>query len=171
MVDVNFDFDKINQKKLEGLLDLLGEQINDFRIPFMLMASAYYRGRKRIFTLKSSGLYQDLSPEYKKRKKRRLGFAYPILRGVNRNIEGSITSNSHKYSVFHLDKSELVIGTKVPYGKYHQSDAPRTRIPLRKFLFLSGGPQDKSKDAGIGDIGTFQAIIETHIKQLIEGAI
>ena len=58
--------------------------------------------------------------------------------------------------------------TKVPYAKYHNSNRePRTKLPQRKFIFISGG-KDKAKDATVGnDIKVWTMIIEDHVKDIL----
>lgn len=165
----SYNFDLKNQEILRKKLEALHKATSDFRIPFKLISADFYRSQKQIFALKNRGLYPDLADSTKKQKQSKLGFVYPILVGATRRLSQSTLTNAHPDSIYDLGKQHLVIGTKTPYGKYHQSDLPRTRIPLRKFIFISGGPEDKAKDAGIGRIGRWSRIIEEHIKQLIEG--
>jgi len=63
----------------------------------------------------------------------------------------------------------MIIGSSVPYGKYHQSDLPRKRLPQRKFIFIDGGKGDRSKDGVNGRRERWINIIDTHIDQLING--
>jgi len=41
-------------------LDRLGKETDDFRIPFRLISSDFYRSQRKIFTLTSEGLYPPL---------------------------------------------------------------------------------------------------------------
>lgn len=168
----NFNWEIENQKAFAEQLDRLGKVTNDFRIPFRIIASDFYRSQRQLFTLQSKGLYEDLSDKYKPQKQRVVGFIYPILVGKTRDLANSTLSKDHRYSIFSLYRQELTIGTSVPYGKYHQSDKPRTKLPQRKFIFITGGTGDKSKDSGIyGRRERWLFIIDTHIKQLISGEI
>ena len=180
----NFEWEIENQLEVRRLLDNLASKVKDLRIPFRLIASDFYRSNRKLFTLQGSGLYQDLAPatgmmgnpttksNYKEQKKRMLGFAYPILVGATRALSNSILGRSNKYSHFVIDNQNLEMGTTVPHGKYHQSDKLRKKIPLRKFVFIDGGPADKSKDASIsGRRERWTNIINTHIKQVVEGKI
>lgn len=180
----NFDWAIDNVKAFENSLNRLSKQTNDFRIPFKLIASDFYRSQKQLFQLKSAGLFQDLAPakgingnptttsNYKKQKQSKLGFVYPILKGESGDLSESTLKRSHKYSIFNLNKQSLEIGSSVPYGKFHQSDSQRSKIPQRKFIFIDGGQGDKSKGSGInGRRNRWIDILETHIKQLVKGSI
>lgn len=172
MVTNTFDWTIENNKDFQKKIDELGKATNDFRIPFRLISSDFYRSQKQLFSLKGAGLFTDLSPRYKKTKQRSVGFVYPILVGKTDNLSVSTLTNSHPYSIFRIDKKSLELGSSVPYGKYHQSDKPRNKIPQRKFVFITGGKGDMSKDSGInGRRERWLFILDTHIKQLITGEI
>jgi len=162
-----------NNQAFERKLDELGKKTNDFRIPFRLISSDFYRSQKQIFILTGAGLYEDLSDNYWPQKQKKLGFIYPILVGETRDLSESTLNRGHKYSIFSLGRKELQIGTSVPYGKYHQSDKlGKGIIPQRKFVFITGGKGDLSKDSGIhGRRERWIDIIGTHLDQLITGKI
>lgn len=179
-----FDWEIENQVAFENAINRLGKATNDFRIPFRLIASDWYRSNRKLFTLQSKGLYQDLAPSkgidgnpdttsnYKEKKKEKLGFVYPILVGESRNLSNSILGKNHKHSVFFVGRKSLEMGSSVPYGKYHSSDEPRGKMPQRKFVFIDGGPADKSKDSSInGRRERWVAIIDKHVEQLVTGKI
>jgi hypothetical protein len=73
------DPDKEFQKEINKSIKLLG----DLTIPYKLMTQSWFKGNHGIFPEKRGGpgQYADLSPAYKKTKKRYLGSPYPILRG------------------------------------------------------------------------------------------
>lgn len=180
----SFDWSIENSQAFQKKLDELGAATNDFRIPFKLIASDFYRSNRKLFTLQGAGLYQDLAPSsgqdgnpsttsnYKEQKQKNLGFVYPILVGQTRNLSNSILGKSHKYSQFFLGRKSLEMGSSVPYGKYHQGGGVRSKIPQRKFVFIDGGPADKSKDSSInGRRERWTSIIDTHIDQLLTGRI
>ncbi len=186
-----FDWTIENNVAFQKKLDELGNATKDFRIPFRLISSDFYKSQKQLFTLQSAGLYQDLSTKpflafwqnkkgfasyysggYKEYKQINYGFTYPILVGQTKNLANSTLGKDNKFSIFFLSKTELTIGSSVPYGKYHQSDRPRKKLPQRKFVFITGGAGDKSKDSGInGRRERWTYILDTHIKQLISGEI
>lgn len=188
-LEPKFEWAVTNVEDFQKRLKRLGEVTNDFRIPFRLIASDFYRSQKQIFGLKSQGLYEDLSTKpftawwekpvvhyeygYKQYKAAKVGFVYPILVGKTRDLADSTLSKSHRYSIFNLDRANLEIGSSVPYGKYHQSDRkPRTKIPQRKFVFIDGGRNDRSRGSGInGRRDRWVNIIEDHYMQLVIGSV
>lgn len=183
-----FNFAIENADVIQAAFDRLAKATSDFRIPFRLIASDFYRSQKKLFSLQSAGLYPPLggrnyrqierngrsrraNAEDRKERLTKHPWA-PILYGVTGDLRDSTLSNSHKNSIFNLGKQDLAIGTNVPYGKYHQSDSPGRIMPYRKFVFIDGGPADRSKDANIsGRRDRWLNIIETHLEQLLKGAI
>jgi len=112
--------------------------IADFRIPFQLIANDFYRSEQSIFQLKSEGQYPAISKKYGETKQKKYGFQYPLLVRKGR-LADSLSSGDGGESLLEITPTSLTIGTKTPYGVYHQSDRPRKIIPLRKFLFI--GPE------------------------------
>jgi len=145
------------------------DAVTDLRIPFQLIAKDFYKSQKAIFNLKGPGQYEDFKGkkigqirkaplqvatadrtpiskgydsytpyQYYKEKKTGLRKGYPLLKfsGV---LEKSVTQIGGPGNITDIQKRSLTLGTTVPYGKYHQSDDPRKKIPLRKFLFI--GPE------------------------------
>ena len=186
--DKAFDWSIQNQTAFSAALFRLGKVTSDFRIPFRLIASDFYRSQKKLFTLQSAGLYPPLGG-YKfsmieanglsrqrnaeDRKERLTGHPWaPLLYGKTGDLRDSTLSRGHRYSVFFLSKQELNIGSKVPYGKFHQSDQARSVIPGRKFVFIDGGPADRSADSKInGRRERWTSIIRDHIEQLVTGKV
>lgn len=184
----DFEWTIENQVKFEKSLAALQKHTQDFRIPFRLIASDFYRSQKIIFKLKSAGLYDDLGGfnreervffkgiqtsrrnKAKILKKRRTGFIYPILRGENRNLENSTTTRTHRHSIFFLGRQELQMGTNTPYARFHQDGTKF--IPQRKFVFIDGGAGDKSRGSGInGRRERWKSIVQDYIKQLVTGRV
>ncbi len=170
---LNFRWTINNIDDVNASLLRLAKETSDFRIPFRLIASDFYRSQKKLFTLKGKGLWDDLSPKYKVKKAKNppkgAGFVYPILVGKSRALSQSTLSKDAKYAVFGLSKDFLTIGSSVPYGKFHQSDEPRTKMPQRKFIFIDGGAGDMSKDGVNGRRERWISIVDTHLNQLING--
>jgi phage gpG-like protein len=124
-------------------LDRTMSEIQDLRIPFGLILQDFYKSERAIFQLKSAGKYPDFQGEkspagftkYKWRKIKRYGFAYPLLKASGK-LEKSITTPNSEGSIANISPLSLIFGTQIPYAIYHQSDAPRSKIPLRKFIFI-----------------------------------
>lgn len=129
----------------------------DLRIPLTSIAKDWFRSNKAIFSLKGPGQYPPLGgfkyaqrvpgqpytyrQRAEARKRNTFGFDYPLLMATGR-LMASVTDPVSPDSINQIiNKAMLLVGTKVPYGIYHQSDDPRKKIPLRKFVFI--GPESK----------------------------
>lgn len=156
-----------NDRSFRNALQRASEVTSDLRVPFALILSDFYRSEKAIFSLKGPGQYPPfknsasnaekftkagrrkknayqhvyeqgfLSP-YQKAKIKAVGFDYPLLVRTG-SLAASLLSANARGAIAIIAPTELTIGTTIPYGIYHQSDAPRKKIPLRKFLFI--GPE------------------------------
>lgn len=165
----SFNFAIQNLEEVNNQLNTLSRYIDDLRVPLTIIAADFYRSERGIFSLQSAGRYKDLSPEYKKRKalprdKGGAGFVYPILVGRTRKLATSVLGANNEGSIYRLTKNSLTIGTSIPYAKYHQSDAARSKMPLRKFLFIDGGSGDRNI---AGRRARWISIISDHINQEI----
>jgi len=135
-----------NDKAFIKALNKLDRAVSDFRIPFGLISKEFFQGNKKVFSLKGPGQYPDLADSTKEQKKREVGFVYPILKRTGR-LESSLTGGNSPEAVNAIGKKLLLLGTTVPYAIFHQSDKSRTRLPLRKPVFISGPPLEQ----GIAD--------------------
>lgn len=151
-------YELLNDEKVKAALIRAAMVSSDLRTPFAQIARDFQKSRKAIFALQSAGQYPDLSTRpfmawwepknstlhrlftggYKEYKEAKWGFAYPILLASGR-LERSVTDPQHPENITRIDKFSLEMGTSTPYAVYHQSDAARKKIPLRKFLFV--GPE------------------------------
>lgn len=134
------------------------EAVADLRPALKSIAIDFYKYEKTIFQLGSSGKYPDFKgpkisetwkrpglpsartrdgskTAYQYFKKKKYGFEYPLLRATGA-LESSVTSPSANGSVYNLTEQSVEIGTSIKYAEFHQSDSPRDKIPLRKFLFI-----------------------------------
>jgi phage gpG-like protein len=129
-----------NDQRFRNALARAQAQVRDLRIPLTLIAKDFFRSQKAIWALKSPGQYPDLAPSTKKKRDRDGQPYYPILRGKTGFLEQSMTDPRDANSINQIiNKDTLILGTAVSYGIFHQSDKPRSKIPLRKFLFI--GPE------------------------------
>lgn len=141
-----------NDKRFELAINRAIQEVQDLTIPFKQIAKDFYRSERAIFKLKGPGQYPDIGGFNRNeivgsrtraeiaadRKEARFGFVYPLLKASGA-LEASVTTPDSPYSVLQINKQNMVLGTTIPYGIYHQSDGPRRKIPLRKFLFI--GPE------------------------------
>lgn len=152
-------YEVVNDERVASALRRAAQVSSDLKVPFAMIARDFQKSRKAIFALSSAGQYPDLSTKpffawwekddnlrrqydegYKEYKKAKFGFSYPILKATGR-LEKSVTDRSDPENITTIGPLMLEMGTRTPYAVYHQSDEPRSRIPLRKFLFV--GPESK----------------------------
>lgn len=156
-----------NDKRFRNALSAASETVQDFRVPFGLILKDFYKSEQAIFKLKGPGLYPPFKnsegdygrvkyktktgknrtkkgfvtstmSEYQKQKLKKYGFDYPLLVRTGA-LAASVLGPNNPGSVSNITKLSLIFGSSIPYGVYHQSDDTRTKIPLRKFLFI--GPE------------------------------
>lgn len=127
-----------NDRRFRDELQRAQDAVGDLKIPFGLILADFYKSEQAIFNLKSAGQYPEISDKYGKIKQKKVGFAYPLLVRTGR-LSASVLGPQNPGSIAVIGQTSLVFGTNVEYGIYHQSDDPRQKIPLRKFLFI--GPE------------------------------
>lgn len=108
--------------------------VDDLSPVFLAIANDWYKDNQQIFDMQSEGQYPDLSDEYAQHKEATVGFIYPILK-FDGWLEQSITEPGSTGSFCVIGKHSLTVGTEIPYGIYHQSSGPRTKMPYRPFIF------------------------------------
>lgn len=177
----------VNDKAFLAQIERAKKVTSDLRIPFRQIVKDFHRSEKAIFKLKGPGQYPDFSgpkvkdtwktpgaPEMRtrngeltayqnfKQKKTGQTKGYPLLKFTGR-LEDSVTGESPD-SIVIVEPLALAIGSKVPYGKFHQSDAPRSKIPLRKFLFVGPESIKYASDKNItGRLERWNNILNTFI--------
>lgn len=132
-----------NDKRFRDAIKRASEACDDLRIPFGLILADFYRSEQAIFKLKSAGQYPDYKSggaesKYAQAKQKRRGFKYPLLVDSGA-LAASLLKKDAPGAVASVGPASLIFGTQIHYGLYHQSDRPRSKIPLRKFLFI--GPE------------------------------
>lgn len=130
-----------NDIEFKRALDDALSQVQDLRFAFGEIARDFFKSNQAVFNLKGSGLYPPLNKKYEERKARIYGAGRPILVASGR-LKNSLTGTPNVDSILKIGRQALIMGTRVPYGVFHQSDSPRSKIPLRKFLFI--GPEAPS---------------------------
>lgn len=153
-------YELVNDERIIAAIKRAREESSDLTIPFGQIALDFQKSRKAIFALQSAGQYPDLSTKpffawweqegsplrkqfdggYKEYKKAKYGFDYPILKATGK-LERSVTDRRDFNNITRIFPLSMELGSKVEYLIYHQSDEPRSKLPLRKVLFV--GPESK----------------------------
>lgn len=146
-MEISFQVDP--DRSFDKALKALAKVTSDFRVPLQKIAEDFYRTQKPIFEMKGPGPYPDLSTLYKIRKRRLYGFIYPILK-ANGRLAKAASEQGASGNITEINETDVSFGVNentIPYAAFHQSDAPRRKIPLRKFLFIGPeAPQFASSD-------------------------
>jgi phage gpG-like protein len=154
---------KVETQSILAVLDKFQGKVSDLRPAFIQIAAEFYKTNRAIFAVSGPGKYPDFAgpkiantwknpgrPDKRIRNGNMTAYqwektqakwkgvnerGYPLLRASGL-LERSITRDNDPNSIKIITKMSLTIGTAVEYGIYHQSDEPRRKIPLRKFLFI-----------------------------------
>lgn len=156
-----------NDAEFKAFIDEALNKVSDLTFAFKEIQRDWFKSNTTIFNLKGSGLYPPLSPKYQEQKDARFGRRLPILVGTGR-LRDSISGRPNGDSIVEVKKDSLIMGTKVEYGIYHQSDAPRSKIPLRKFLFIGPEAPSTAPSRVTGRLERFMSIIEAEVNRQIE---
>lgn len=165
-----------NDKIFKQTLEDASQVVSDLRVPFGLIGRDFYRSEKAIFKLKGPGQYPEFKGEklpsgrtrYQEAKIKKVGFDYPLLVRSGA-LAASITTPNAKGSLYQVTPLSLVIGSTIPYGIFHQSDEPRSRIPLRKFVFIGPEAPRFANSDQQGRLQRWVAIIEDYaVKSFIK---
>jgi phage gpG-like protein len=136
----------VNYPEFENKIKYMVKAGINMKPAFLSIASDWYRSNEQAFFVEGGpGLYQDLAPvpdgnppttsHYLMHKAKVHPPAYPVLVWGGR-LKDSVTNPSSSDTVRVITDKGMVLGTKVPYGIFHQSSSqPRTHLPRREFLF------------------------------------
>lgn len=121
-------------------------KVGDLTIPLKSITRSWFRSNVAIFKLEGKGKYTDfvgkrdgngMTAHMRRKEKYAIQRSpYPILKFTGR-LESSLTQAGSSDAISSIiGKNALILGTAVPYGIYHQSAAPRSKLPFRPFIFL-----------------------------------
>ena len=139
------------------------KRVSDLRLAWNLISIDWRRSNRAQFSLKGTGLYPPLSPDYARQKAKKFPGA-PILVASGR-LRDSVTVQSHPDHINVITKSGFIFGTKTPYGIFHQSDAPRKKLPLRKFLFVGPEAPQVARRADAGRLERWLGILDKEVQR------
>jgi phage gpG-like protein len=133
-----FKLDIAGEVQMDRGISRFADGVADYRPVWGVIEDDFYALEKDQF--KSEGAeggeaWQELSPEYAKWKEAHFP-GKPILEraGV---LETSLTSASGAGTVRIEERKTLTLGSSIPYAIYHQSIAPRVRLPRRPEINLT----------------------------------
>jgi len=137
---------RITSKELGTLVDGMGRRARtaEYKKALKKMLPKLRHLSVKAFATESepSGMkWQRLAPSTLI-EKMRLGFGSKKILVRTGRLRSSVTRVNHpdniaKFRTF-KSKTTLFWGTRTPYGVYHQSGEPRTKLPRRRFLPKAG---------------------------------
>lgn len=165
-----------NDRKFREALKRASEVSTDLRIPLGLISADFYKSQQAIWKLKGPGKYPPfkgaINPNtghtaYQDEKLKKVGFDYPLLVRTG-SLAASLSGPGNKGSINKITPLSLTIGTSIPYGIYHQSDEGRSKIPLRKFLFIGPEAPSFATNEQVGRLERWLGYVEDHIKRVLK---
>ena len=158
-----------NDKKFGDSLDKAAKTVGDLRIALGLIARDWFKSNKAQFSLQGSGQYPPLSAKYAEAKRKSVG-RKPILVRSGK-LRDSMTDLGSADSIVKIGKTSMMLGTQVAHGIYHQSDQPRSKIPLRKFLFIGPEAPRSAPSAITGRLQRWMNILDAEINRKLKAGI
>ena len=167
-----------NDKRFREAIERASKVTQDFRIPFGLILNDFYKSEQAIFKLKGPGKYFPFQGEknpqtgltrYQAAKIKAVGFDYPLLVRTGA-LAASLLGPNNKGSISKITNLSLTFGTSIKYGIYHQSDASRKKIPLRKFLFIGPEAPRFATSEQVGRLERWVGYIDDHMARAIKKA-
>ncbi len=155
-----------NDEKFKSAIEDAAAKVGNLSFAYKEIARDWFKSNKSIFSLKGDGLYPPLSETYKERKTKQYGDK-PIMVRSGR-LKNSLSGKPNKDSILHVGKRTLVMGTKVPYLVYHESDDDRFVIPLRKVLFIGPEAPSSAPSDVTGRLSRFLKILETEVQRQLD---
>lgn len=152
---------KVNDKEFKEALRNAEKKIGDLTLPLISISRDWFKENRALSSLKGPGQYKDLKPSTKKQKRRKWGNEYPILFASGKLL-GSVTIQSSNSVSEVINKNTLILGTSVPYAKYHQYGTKT--LPVRPMVLIGAGG-DKERT-----LFRWTSIINNYVKSSLEQA-
>lgn len=123
---IHFTAEVLGDRILDRAFNRIDGYISDFRNIWPAITKRFYEIEQEQFDTEGArgraGRWKPLTPAYKRWKEVHFP-GEPILQREHDLFE-SMTSPDAPDSIYRPDKTELTIGTKVPYAKHHQKTRP-----------------------------------------------
>lgn len=150
-----------NDKAFADALGKAAERVSDLRVAFKLIQNDWIKANKAQFSLKGSGQYPPLSDAYSDQKFLDVGDK-PILVRTGRLRDSLSQRGGTADTISRVGKITMVLGTRVPYGRFHQTGTEK--MPMRKILFI--GPEGRDNGDGTrGKLERWLAILEAEVQR------
>lgn len=132
-----FTLDVAGERVLDRGIARFADGVTDYRPIWNVIADDFYAQMEAQF--KSEGeeggeRWQELSPAYADWKEVHFP-GKPILERTG-DLVASLTKQGDPHHVRKEERKRLTLGSSVPYGIYHQSPAPRKKLPRRPPVML-----------------------------------
>lgn len=124
----------------------IDKHINDMRPVWDYVQPEFYAIEREQFDSEgsagASGKWPALSPQYAKQK----ASEYPGKKIMERTgrLRSALTGRT-AHSVIEKEKDQLTLGTRLPYGRWHQRGAGK--LPVRKAIDMSRGQKRRIQKA------------------------
>jgi phage gpG-like protein len=179
-----------NDNRFLNAIKQASQMSQDLRVPFGLILADFYKSQQALWKLNGPGMYppfknstgsyrktekasrkyvSDNKSRYQEEKLKKYGFDYPLLVASGK-LAASLSGPNNPGAIASINPLSLIIGTSIQYGIYHQSDAPRRKIPLRKFLFIGPEAPAFASSDQIGRPTRWVAIMQDFINQQLKKA-
>jgi len=155
-----------NDRQFQRAIQNAVKRVSDLRLAWELISADWRKSNKTQFSLKGSGLYPALSPDYAEQKAKK--FPGKSILVATERLKKSVTQKTHPDHINVVVKSGFTFGTAVPYGIFHQSDSPRSKIPLRKFLFVGPEAPQFARRADAGRLERWLGILDKELQRQLD---
>lgn len=195
MGDQTVSYSADNDERFRRAIQKATAEIGNLTVPLTMISKDWYKSETAIFNLKGPGQYPPFKgtvaasslgghgnalgrrrstaivsgeSRYQEEKKKKWGFDYPLLVASGR-LKRSVTDPTDAEAINTIIGGQrLIIGTQVPYAVYHQSDRPRRKIPLRKFLFIGPEAPTFATSEQMGRLQRWLGILNSYMDQKLK---
>lgn len=155
-----------NDKEFAAQIDSAIARVGDLKVAFTLIHKDWRKSNRSQFQLQGSGQYPALSPRYAIQKRKDVGNKPIMVRSGK--LRDSVSGAENSDSIKIITAKGLTMGTTVGYGVFHQSDDPRRKIPLRKFLFIGAEAPRSAPKAITGRLERWMKIMDSEVQRKLK---
>lgn len=164
MAENLFQFQVDPDRNFQKIVSDIANETGDLRVPFISITKSWFKSNRALSGLKGPGKYTDLEEATKKEKIAKVGSAYPVLFRTGR-LFGSLTLPGSPDAISQvINKTALVLGTRVDYAPFHQYGTKH--LPIRPMVFIGA---EQTAPAGISNRHlAWVKIIEDYLAQVLQ---